>query len=211
MDPIYIRLVRPLGHAMRCAHVQVVDTTKETPSTAQNPSAPQEALASTEREGRLCRLLLNFSPYRSLAYAKFFQIDHHVQAKGLRNELSVYTDQRMQELGYSNSGVITGRGTLVVPRFEGFFALALNQEDPSPPRYSHVLLLSPIHPSFVSLETLGCDENEETKKQRLQAACRALKEFHGFGYVHGDICDGNTLYSREDETKVVLLDFEKSR
>jgi len=38
-----------------------------------------------------------------------------------------------------------------------------------------------------------------------------LKEFHDFGYVHGDVSDGNILYSRDDETKVVLLDFEKSR
>ena len=164
-----------------------------------------------EREGRFGQLILGFSPHCCLAYAKFFQIDNDAQAKSLRNELCVYTDQRMQELEYPNSTTIANRGTLVIPRFQGLFAVTPNQEDLYPPAYSHVFLLSPIHGSFVSLDSLGRDENEETKRQRLQAACRALKEFHDFGYVHGDISDGNILYSREDETKVVLLDFEKAR
>lgn len=116
----------------------------------------------------------------------------------------------MQELEYPRSSTIANRGTLVIPRFEGLFAVTPNQEDPSLLAYSHVFLLSPIHTSFVSLGTLDRDGSEEIKRQRLQAACRALKEFHNFGYVHGDISYGNILYSREDETKVVLLDFEKS-
>jgi len=163
-----------------------------------------------EREGRWDCFLLSLNPHCCLAYAKFFQIDNVVQAKSLRNELSIYTDNRMRELGYNNDTVIAGQGTLVIPRFEGFFGVAPNQEVPPPRAYSHVLLLSPIHTSFVSLDTLG-SEDEEIKRQRLLVACRALKEFHDFGYVHGDISDGNILYSREDETRVVLLDFEKSR
>lgn len=214
-NPISIRLLRILGYAMRCAQVQVIDPTKEASFTAQHSSetraASRGASMSTEREGRLYPLLLNFSPHCCLAFAKFFQIDNDVQAKSLRNELSVYTDHRMQTLGYSGSSITADRGALVIPRFEGFFTIAPNQENPSPPAYSHVLLLYPIHSSFVSLGTLGHDENEEIKKQRLQAACRILKGFHDFGYVHGDISNGNILYSREDETKAVLLDFEKSR
>ena len=214
MEPVSIRLLKPLGYAMRCAHVQVIDPTKETSFIAQGPSetqgAPRPAPTRTNGEGRLDHFLLDFSPHYCLAYAKFFRIDHGVQAKSLRHELSIYTDQRMQELGYSNGTTIAGRGMLVMPRFEGVFAVTPNPGDQLPPAYSHVLLLSPIHPSFVSLNTLGSGENEETKRRRLQAACGALKEFHDFGYVHGDISDGNILYSREDETKVVLLDFEKS-
>jgi len=200
---------------MRCAQVQVIDPTKEASFTAQNPSetpaAPWAASMSTEREGGLHHLLLNSSPHCCLAFAKFFQIDNDVQAKSLRNELSIYTDQRTQGLGYPDSSIIADRGTLVIPRFMGFFTVVPNQEDPSPPAYSHMLMLYPMHPSFVSLGTLGREENEEIRRQWLQAACRALKGFHDFGYVHGDISDGNILYSREDETKAVLLDFEKSQ
>ena len=211
MDPISIGLLRPLGYAMRCAHVQVVGTSFPTPDPLETQGASRTAPMPAEREGRLDCLLLGFSPHCCLAYAKFFQIDNDVQAKSLRNELRVYTDQRIQELQYSNSTTIADRGTLVIPRFEGLFAVTPNQEDPSPSAYSHVFLLSPIHASFVSIDTLDRDENEEIKRRRLQAACRALKEFHDFGYVHGDVSDGNILYSRDDETKVVLLDFEKSR
>ena len=54
-NPISIRLLRPLGYAMRCAQVQVIDPTKEASFTAQNPSetraAPRAAPTSTEREG----------------------------------------------------------------------------------------------------------------------------------------------------------------
>jgi hypothetical protein len=179
-DPIFIRLLRPLGYAMRCAHVQVIDATKEASFTAQNTSetrVSRAASVSTEREGRLYHLLLNFSPHYCLAFAKFFQIDNDAQAKSLRNELSVYTDQQMQESGYSDCSIIADRGTLVIPRFEGLFTLAPNHEGPSPLVYSHVLLLYPIHPSFVALGALGRDENEEIKRQRFQAACSALKEF----------------------------------
>jgi len=214
-NPISIRLLRPLGYAVRCAQVQVIGPTKEASFTAQSPSETQAASraapTSIEREGGPHNLLLNFSPHCCLAFAKFFQIDNKVQAKSLRNELSVYTDHQMQALGYSDSSIIADRGPLVIPRFEGLFTVAPNQGDPSPLAYSHVLLLYPIHPLFVSLSTLGCDENEEIKRRRLQTVCLALKGFHDFGYVHGDISDGNILYSREDETKVVLLDFEKSR
>ena len=200
---------------MRCAHVQVIDPTKEASFTAQNPSetraASTAAPTSTEREDSPHHLLLNFSPHSCLAVAKFFQLDNDVQAKSLRNELSVYTDHQMQALGYSDSGIIADRRPLVIPRFEGIFTIAPNQGDPSPPAYSHVLLLYPMHPSFVSLSTLGHNENEEIQRVRLHAACLALKGLHDFGYVHGDISDGNILYSCEDETKVVLLDFEKSR
>jgi Lipopolysaccharide kinase (Kdo/WaaP) family len=199
---------------MRCAHVQVVNPTQETSFTAQNSASIDSlgfASMPSEREGRLNCLLLNFSPHCSLAYAKFFQIDSDVQAKCLRNELSVYTDQRMQALGYSNGIITADRGPLVIPRFEGLFAVAPLLEESSPPAYSHVLLLSHIHPLFVSLDTLGHDDDDEIKRHRLQAACHALKQLHDFGYVHGDVSDGNILYSREDTTKVVLLDFEKSR
>jgi len=200
---------------MRCAQVQVIDPTKEASFIAQNssktPAASRAAPTPIEREGRLHHLLLNFSPHCCLAFAKFFQIDNDVQAKSLRNELSVYTDHRMQTLGYSDSSIVASRGTLLIPRVEGVFMVEPNQEDSSSPAYSHVLLLYPIHSSFVSLGALGRDESEEIQRQRLQAACLALKGFHDFGYVHGDINNGNVLYSREDETKVVLLDFEKSR
>ena len=154
---------------------------------------------------------MNSSPYGCLAVAKFFQIDSDVQAKSLRNELSLYTDHRIQALGYSDGSIIADRGALVIPRFEGIFTVIPNQGDPSPLAYSHVLLLYPIHPSFVSLSALGRDVSEEIKRRRLEAACLALKGLHDFGYVHGDISDGNILYSCEDETEVVLLDFEKSR
>ena len=214
-NPISIRLLRLLGYAMRCAQVQVIGPSKEASFIAQNPSETRAASratpTSTEREGKPHHFLFNFSPHCCLAFAKFFQIDNKIQAKSLRNELSVYSDHRMQALGYSDSSIIADRGALVIPRFEGVFTIAPNQGDPSPLAYSHVLLLHPIHPSFVSLNTLGCDESEEVKRRRLQAACLALKGFHDFGYVHGDISDGNILYSREDETKVVLIDFEKSR
>lgn len=214
-NPISIRLLRLLGYAMRCAQVQVIGPSKEASFIAQNPletrAASRATPTSTEREGKPHHFLFNFSPHCCLAFAKFFQIDNKIQAKSLRNELSVYSDHRMQALGYSDSSIIADRGALVIPRFEGVFTIAPNQGDPSPLAYSHVLLLHPIHPSFVSLNTLGCDESEEVKRRRLQAACLALKGFHDFGYVHGDISDGNILYSREDETKVVLIDFEKSR
>lgn len=214
-NPISIRLLRPLGYAMRCAQVQVIYPTKDALFTAQNPSETQAASGATptptEREGSPYHLLLNFSPHGCLAVAKFFQIDNDVQAKSLRNELSVYTDHRMQTLGYSDSSIIADRGALVIPRFEGIFTVVPNQGDPPSLAYSHVLLLYPIHPSFVPLSALGRDENEEIKRRRLQAACLAMKGLHDFGYVHGDISDGNILYSCEDETKVVLLDFEKSQ
>lgn len=65
MDPISIELLRPLGYAMRCAHVRVVDPTKEASFSTQNPSETQGASRTrampAEREGRLDRLLLGVS------------------------------------------------------------------------------------------------------------------------------------------------------